>query len=245
MKKLQGIYPRSRIIEFEDPQKLATAGARLLMEAARRACSLKGTFAVALSGGSTPRGMHRLLAGEPYRSRIPWKATHLFWGDERCVPQSDPASNYRTAQKDFLERLELPPGHIHPIPGHLPPWEAARIYEEELWRYFNLYEEGRPILDLVFLGVGMDGHTAGLFPHDPALEERAALVTATFGGSPPLPRVTMTLPILNSARLVVFLVSGHDKAPILKTVFRKKRAQLPAQRILPKSGSLIWLVAAH
>ena len=197
---------------------------------------------VALSGGSTPRAMHRLLAEEPHCSDIPWKETHIFWVDERCVPVDDPASNYGLAKKDFLHRIPIPIEQIHPMPGGVPPEEGAKKYQEEMEVFFQKGEEGFPLFDLIFLGMGKDGHTASLFPGKPSVVTSERWVAVVKGGDPDVYRLTLTYDVLNQAREIYFLVSGVGKAPIVKTVIEDKDAHLPSQKIQPMSGSLTWLL---
>jgi 6-phosphogluconolactonase len=233
---------KTDIIIADGPEDLAIRGADIFRATARKAVEAKGRFTVVLSGGTTPRPMHRRLGEEPYRSDIPWSQTHVFWGDERCVPVDDPASNYGTAKKDFLDGLPLPRQQIYPMPGGPIPGEGADAYQQTLRAFFNLAPGQVPVFDLIYLGVGADGHTASLFPGDEALKERDRLVAAVRGGDPRLDRLTMTLPVLNRARKVVFSVSGRQKAEILEAVTKKHIEGPPVQRILPDHGTLIWLL---
>jgi 6-phosphogluconolactonase len=212
------------------------------MEAAERSVRRRGRFVAALSGGSTPREMHRLLAREPYLSGIPWEHTHLFWVDERCVPWSHVASNYGAARRDFLDRLPLRPGQIHPMPSGSLPDEGASQYEVELRTFFQTRPGECPVFDLILLGMGPDGHTASLFPDHPALSETERPVLAVKGGDPDVSRLTLTYPLINQARKLVFLVSGRSKAGAVKAVLQEKDPRLPAQRVRPAPGGLVWLL---
>lgn len=233
---------QGEIIIRDTPSQAAVAAADLFAATARERASDKGFFAVAVSGGSTPRPMHRLLAEEPLRSDVPWDKTHIFWVDERCVSFEDPASNYGTARKDFLEKVPIPAGQIHPMPVEIPPEEGACNYQDKMSSFFQLENKEFPSFDLIFLGLGTDGHTASLFPGQRALEERERLVVAVKGGDPYVNRLTMTLPVLNRARQIVFLVSGKEKAETLRTVFEGNQARLPAQKIHALDGKLTWLL---
>jgi 6-phosphogluconolactonase len=221
---------------------LARAGAQHIMEIAGRALLDRGRFSVTLSGGSTPKGAYALLAGVP----LDWERIHIFWSDERCVPPDHPDSNYRMASAAFLERVGIPPGNIHRVQGELSPEQAAAAYEQDLRAFCG--SQGFPVFDLVLLGLGEDGHTAALFPGSPAVQERQRWVVAVEHRQPPPPlvdRVTLTLPVINAARQVTFLVSGSDKAQRLEQVFSSRESErdmLPAQLVQPMRGNLLWLV---
>lgn len=232
----------SRILIKQDISRLAAAGAALFTESARESVLKRGRFAAAVSGGSSPRPMYRLLAEEPYVRDIPWNRSHLFWADERCVPQKDPASNYGAAKGEFLDKVPVPKAQVHPMPGEDPPEKGALAYQNELKSFFHAEEGGRPVFDLVILGIGTDGHTASLFPGQTALEEKGKWVVTVKGGDPDVHRLTLTLPVLNAARRVICLVSGRRKAEIMKKIFAGGEPLLPALRIQPVSGELIWLM---
>jgi len=236
------MLPKNEIIVKDNPTHLAQTAATIFSGTARTSVSEKERFVVAISGGSTPRTMHRMLAQEPYRSEIPWDKTHIFWVDDRCVPVNDRASNYGAVKKDLLERIPIPGEQIHPMPGEAPPEDGAIKYQGVLMNFFQLEEGQFPIFDLIFLGMGPDGHTASLFPGQRALNEKKRLVVAVKGGSPDVNRLTMTYPVLNRAGQIVFLVSGKGKCEILKTAFENREARLPAQKIRPINGGLIWLL---
>lgn len=222
-----------------DSDALTRAAADLFAAEAQAALQAKERFAVALSGGSTPRALYQLLADTP----LAWENIHLFWGDERCVPPDHADSNYRMTAESLLNRIAIPPENIHRIQGELPPEEAALRYEDELRRFFA----DAPRFDLILLGLGDDGHTASLFPDSPALHERTRWVAAVPHAAPPLPlvpRVTLTLPVLNAARQVLFLVSGAGKAQRLAEVLRAPTASplLPASMVRPGHGDILWMM---
>ncbi len=232
----------TEIIIKENPMHLAQTGAELFTSVAQASVKERGCFSVAVSGGTTPRLMHRLLAEEPYCTKTPWNKTSLFWVDERCVPVTDDGSNYGAAKIDLLEKVPLPVAKIYPMPVEMPPDEGAVEYQKVIQNSFQLGEGQFPVFDLIFLGIGPDGHTASLFPGQSALEEKRRLVIAVKGGIPNVSRLTMTYPTLNQARQLVILVSGKGKAAVLKTLFEHKQARLPAGRIKPTNGTLIWLI---
>jgi 6-phosphogluconolactonase len=231
---------RPQVLLVADAAALAeTAAQRLLarVQGAQRA-------AVCLTGGSSPLGLYRLLAEDPWRSKLPWDRVHWFMGDDRFVPESDPLSNMGAAKRVFLDRVPAPRQSIHPIPTDTNnPETAARRYEEELERFYGAerLDPARPLFDLVLMGLGPDGHTASLFPHSPALEENRRWVVGIIkaGMEPFVPRVTLTFPALAATREMLFLVDGASKRPILKRVLAGE--DLPAHRAYAQ-GDLVWLV---
>jgi 6-phosphogluconolactonase len=233
---------KPEIIITEDPIQLAERGANIFRSTAKDRVKQTNLFTVAISGGSTPRDMHKLLAEEPYRSGIPWNKTHIFWVDERCVGVDDPASNFGLAKKDFLERVPIPPEQIHPMPGEFPPEEGAKNYQREMEKVFQTKEEDLPVFDLIFLGMGKDGHTASLFPGAKSSHCPGRWVIVVKGGNPNVYRLTLTYDVLNRAKRVCFLVSGKEKAPIVKTFLENRDGRLPAQKIQPVKGKLTWLL---
>jgi 6-phosphogluconolactonase len=232
--------PKKQTIVVLDTGDLASRAVELFKAAAEASVERTGRFVVALSGGSTMRGMHRLLAVPPTLTSVPWVQTHLFWADERCVPAGDCDSNFGTAWKDMLRYLPLPRDNIHRVRGSLSPEEAAEEYELRLNRFFQLAVGEYPVFDLVVLGMGKDGHTASLFPGQRALYEETRLAVAVKGGSPDVHRVTLTYPVLNQARQIVFLVTGKEKAETLKRL--DSEPELPAARIKPLRGDVTWLL---
>ena len=230
------------IIVEPDANALSRKGAAIFTQVAAESVALRGCFVVAISGGSTPRPMHRLLCEEPCLSTIPWSGTHIFWVDERCVPVDDPASNYGAARVDFVDKLPIPGNQIHPMPVDLVPEEGATAYQRELFHFSQLQPSKIPVLDLICLGIGTDGHTASLFPGQGSLMEKKRLIVPVTGGHPQVSRLTMTFPLLNHAREIVFLVSGQGKAPIIKAILEGTSRRFPAQMIQPLNGSLTWLL---
>jgi len=226
---------------FDDAESLSRAAADLFVEQASRAVQARGRFTVALSGGRTPRRTYALLAADPRREKTSWPDVHVFWGDERCVPPDDPRSNARMAWKTLLDHVPVRWGQIHPIDGETVPDAAADAYERLLRR--ELADSGGR-LDLVFLGLGEDGHTASLFPGRPLPADGARWVAAVPADGRETDRVTMTPGLINAARMVVFLVMGRAKASILDAVVGDTAdpRQLPARLIRPHPGRLIWMV---
>jgi 6-phosphogluconolactonase len=233
---------KSEIIIESTPTSMSLRAADIFQAAATECISKKGNYIVALSGGSTPRKTHRRLAQEPYRSKISWSKTHIFWVDERCVPINHPGSNFGAAKQDFLDRLPIPKDHIHTMISHGIPEKDAVRYENKLKSIVQLDETGLPLFDFIFLGIGTDGHTASLFPDKFCFNDSHELVAVVKGGHPNVTRLTLTYPVLNRAECIVFLVSGKNKASIIKAVVGERRNEFPAHRIQPINGKLIWLL---
>jgi len=227
---------------FKDVEGLSHEAANLFAQQAEKAIEHRGRFLVVLNGGSTPARLFQLLATE-YREKIDWDKVHIFWGDERCVPPDDPGSNYRQAQEAFLSHVSIPEVNIHRIKGELDPVDASRDYALVL-KEFATSTFDFPRFDLVYLGMGEDGHTASLFPGSPVDVSGPTLpVTAQYQDRP-ANRVTLTQLVLNQARTVAFMATGEKKAVTLAEVMsdRYNPELYPAQRIEPKDGRLIWLV---
>ncbi len=203
------------------------------------AVAKSGRFAVALSGGSTPRHLYQLLAASPYREAFPWARTHWFWGDERFVPPDNPDSNYRMVREAMLSHVPAPPENIHPIPTeNLTPAASAAAYERELQSFYGepVLRADRALFDVTFLGLGPEGHTASLFPGTAILKERTHWVGAVIGAKAE-PRITLTYPALESSGDVAFIVAGKDKQPVLGQLFGGDE-QLPAAHVHPVNGGL-------
>ena len=226
---------------FEDRETLARAAAALFAEQAQRSVAAHDRFAVLLAGGETPRRTYQLLMQLPYRSRVPWGKVHLFWGDERCVPPDDPRSNQFMVRSALLDGLPQQPELVHPICGDLPPQRAADDYQAELIRYFD---GEAPRFDLALLGLGADGHTASLLPGSAALSEQVRWTAVTRRLEEAFSRVTLTVPIINQSAIVLFLVTGPDKAAVLGNILNGSTVTppYPAQLIQPLSGDLRWFV---
>jgi 6-phosphogluconolactonase len=222
-----------------------TALAGHWVAAAAKAIEARGRFCVALAGGSTPRGLYARLAGADFAGRVDWDRVYVFFGDERCVPPGDAQSNYRMAQDSLLTHVPLAPVHVFRLRGEDTPERAAEDYELGLRRFFGT-EDGPPAFDLVLLGLGADGHTASLFPGTPALEERSRWVAAVKPAGPGPWRLSLTLPVINAAREIAFLVAGEGKTEVLATLLEGgARAQaLPAQGVRAAHGETRFWVDA-
>jgi 6-phosphogluconolactonase len=222
----------------DDQQTLARLAADWLVETLN---SLPGELRIALSGGSTPKELYRLLASDPYRDRMPWRRLSLFWGDERFVPHDSPQSNYRMVQQTLLRNAPISPARVHPMPVDGTPAQAALAYEAELKGVYGAdrLDDSRPLFDVTLLGLGTDGHTCSLLPGQPVLEERQHWVAAVMSGREE-PRVTLTYPAIESSRVIAFMVSGADKAQAVKAV-RSGNFDLPAARIRAR-GDVVWFL---
>lgn len=232
---------RGELIVVADANAMARAAAE------RISAHLQGRdrrFAICLTGGTSPEGLYALLATEPYREAWPWKRIHVFWGDDRYVPQDDRLSNSGAARRLLLEHVPIPSGNIHAIPtSAASPQEAARQYEAELRRFYGAerLDPTRPMFDVVLMGVGSDGHTASLFPGQASLAEKERWVVGVSeaGLAPFVARVTLTCPALAATREMLFLVDGDGKRQVMTQVLAG--ADLPATRAYAW-GNLVWLV---
>ena len=226
-----------------DAAELARVAARRFVDWAWQSIAKDGNFSVALSGGSTPRDLYRLLASPEFRAQVDWPRLHLFWGDERAVPPESSESNYGMARRELLLRVPIPPSNVHRMEAEDPNiGRAAHNYEATLRQFLPLDDRGFPRFHLILLGLGPDGHTASLFPGSKLLRETSWVST------PLVPklgtrRMTLTLPVLEAARRVVFLVAGAEKAFILREVLCERRdPPLPAQMVKPREGERLFLV---
>lgn len=243
------VVPMSLVVRaYPDLGSLSRAAAESLVALAHRAVAERGRFAVALAGGTTPRLLYALLANK-YREQIPWPQVHLFWGDERCVPPDHSESNFAMVSQSLISKVPVPPENIHRIPAEVaPPEKAAEAYEQTLRECFHpLVREGSFFsFDVALLGVGADGHTASLFPGDPILEERERWVAAVLAppSSPPRRRITLTLPVINRANHVFFLVSGAGKRAAVRSILdtpEKAIKLYPAAMVRPRQ-QVVWFI---
>lgn len=244
---------------YPNIHELSRAAAAFICELAKGFVSKQGIVTIVLSGGNTPRTLYEDLARSPFDSVVPWRQIHLFWGDERCVPADSPDSNFFMAYQTLISKVPVPSRNIHRIPGEVEsPEEAAEAYEQALRDFFRqLRNNGThplssgesdllPFFDLMLLGVGKDGHTASLFPGEDVLDEKERWVAAVSSqnAKAPLDRITLTLPVINRASLVVFLVSGPGKKQTVRAILddQEKASQLyPAARVKPR-GPVIWFI---
>lgn len=226
------------------PQELFQTAADEVIHAATEAIAARGRFTIALSGGSTPKSLFTLIAANASTS-LPWDKVFFFWGDERHVGPADAESNYRMANESILSKIPVPPANIFRMLTENPDaCAAADAYEQTLRKFFEVPAGKFPRFDLILLGMGPDGHTASLFPETAALREKSRFVVANWVEKMQTSRITLTLPVLNAARLVVFLVSGIDKAPVLHEVLEGKGPdeKYPSKLVHPTDGKLIWFV---
>ena len=230
----------------ENGEAVSRIAAEMLTDMVTEKLVSKESFTVALSGGSTPKNMFAILANDAALcDRMPWDRVHFFWGDERHVPPDHTDSNFRMTNEAMLSRVPVPSDNIHRIQAENPDaGQAAEDYEQELQRFFKLEAGQLPIFDCVFLGMGPDGHTASLFPGTKALHERQRLVVSNWVDKFQTYRITLTTPVLNHADVVIFLVSGEEKAEPLRQVLEgeKQTERFPSQLIEPTHGKLLWLV---
>jgi 6-phosphogluconolactonase len=235
--------PGTDTVVLPTRESAMTAAALAIVAAAKAAIDARGRFLLVLSGGSTPKALYTLLATPPYSSRLDWSRTHVFWGDERCVPPEDPASNFRMAREALLDHVPVPAEQLHRMRGEDDPVRAAAAYEAVLR---GLFPDGATRFDLVLLGMGDNGHTASLFPGLAAVRETVRPVVAEYVPEVSMWRLTLTPPAINAAAKVMFLVVGHDKAAMLKQVLSGPRDpnRLPAQAIAPVRGELTWILDA-
>ena len=212
-----------------------------IYEAIRRTLKEKTQCCIVLSGGQTPRNVYRRMGLDETNTLIDWNRVQVFFSDERAVPPDDPQSNYGMVQREWISHIPVPRSHVHRIQGELNPKSAARTYEQEIRKIF---EHDPVVFDLVLLGVGEDGHTASLFPGTNAVLEKEALVTSTFVQQFKNGRVTLTVPVLNAAREIIFLAAGRKKASIVRRILEEDTPdiELPASLIQPPQGTLCWMI---
>ncbi|EGO63945.1 6-phosphogluconolactonase [Acetonema longum] len=229
---------------YQNLEDLSQVAAAAVSQAARRCVEDKGYFTLVLAGGNTPRTLYRILAEQ--ESQIPWPRVYIFWGDERFVPPNHDDSNYRMAHQTLLSRVKIPSGQVYPVPTETAtPEQAADAYEARIKTVMTQLDSPGlkwPVFDFILLGVGADGHTASLFPGDPSLNETRRWVCGARGPNG-APRVTLTLPVLNAARQVLFLATGADKQRVIGEILSpeaKNMPHYPAQRV--RGDNAAWLL---
>ncbi len=230
---------------FPDSEALSQEAARQFESLSRECVGERAVFSAALSGGSTPRRLYELLAGPGFSSGIPWHRVRLFQVDERCVPPEHPDSNYRMIREALLDRAPVPSASFHRLAAELPHREATcREYAQEMARVLGSKGREAPGLDLIYLGMGPCGHTASLFPGSAALDERNLWIVPNYVPKLAACRLTMTFPVLNAARRIIFLVAGAEKAETLRQVVQGPRQTelYPAQGVQPRKGRVSWYV---
>jgi 6-phosphogluconolactonase len=231
------------IAVYPDLDAISAKAAQYVMRVASEAIVTRGRFTLALSGGNTPRKLYGLLGSEPYLSQVDWNLVEIFWSDERCVPPDDVESNYRMAHETLLSHISTPAAQVHRMPADQPDRDAAALaYTQEMQRTFGT--DGIPSFDLIQLGMGPEGHTASLFPHQPSLRESQRLVMPVSVPKPPPDRLTFTPPLLNAARNVLFLATGADKVEAWHAVVEGpyNPDDYPAQVVRPAHGEVVWMV---
>ena len=236
--ELMSSDPQVRV--FPSTEELFRAAAETFCRIGSEAIRQRERFTVALSGGSTPRGLHQQLA-TTFSSQLPWDKVFFFWGDERHVPPDFPESNFRMAKETLLSKLPVSADHVLRMPGEVPDAnQGAGLYEQTLREFFHLAPGQTPRFDFVLLGIGGDGHTASLFPGTKALEESQHLVVGNWVEQHSTWRITLTYPVLNNAANVMFLVEGGGKAGIVSKALKDPSANFPCQRVRPENGNLMW-----
>lgn len=228
---------------YPDIDTLSQQAAQYVVRIANESIAARGRFMLALSGGTTPRKLYSLLGSEPYSDQIDWKLVHIFWGDERCVSPDNPDSNFFMAQEVLLSKIAIPAFQVHRMPADQPDRDAAsQEYSMEMQRAFGTQEI--PVFDLIQLGMGPEGHTASLFPHQASLQENQRLVMPVSVPKPPPDRLTFTPPLLNAARNILFLVTGSEKADALQAVLEGayQPENYPAQIVRPPNGEVVWML---
>ncbi|HET6994573.1 MAG TPA: 6-phosphogluconolactonase [Chitinophagaceae bacterium] len=210
---------------WKDHETMSLAAAHFFVAACHRVIAKQGKFSVALSGGNTPKRLYELLASNELSKNIPWKKVFLFWSDERFVSHSSPDSNYNMVKKSLLDKIDIPPKNIFPVPVTGDPGQNARQYEATIRKFFA---NKSPAFDWLLLGTGNDGHTASLFPNTPVLIENRQLIKQVWIADKQSWRITFTFPLINKASQIIFLVSGKEKSKVVSAVFNK-----PVKKIYP------------
>jgi 6-phosphogluconolactonase len=223
---------------WKDHEAMSLAAAHFFVAACHQAVHKKGKFTVALSGGTTPKRMYEILASAEFSRNIPWKKVFLFWSDERFVIHTSPDSNYNMANKSLLDKIDIPPKNIFPVPVTGDPGQNARQYEMTIRKFFR---EKQIAFDWLLLGTGKDGHTASLFRNAPVLIENKRLIKQVWVEEKQSWRITFTYPLINRAKQIIFLVSGKEKAGVVNAVFGKPQRKIyPVQYVNPERS--LWVI---
>ena len=244
---IRNILPREirpGVFVCPDAESVARAASRYFVEWAWQAIARHNVFRVALSGGSTPRAFYRCLASEEYRLQVDWAKVYIYWSDERAVPSTDPESNYKMAREELLLRVPIPPGNVHRMEAERPEiGRAAEVYEDLLRSEFERDDRGFPRFDLILLGMGGDGHTASIFPGTRSIRGTSRWVSTPWVPLLGKRRMTLTLPVINAAHRVLFLIAGAEKAETLRDALeRPLDPPLPAQLVVVPEGTRMFLV---
>ncbi len=223
---------------WKDHEAMSLAAAHFFVAACHQAIAKNGKFSVALSGGNTPKRFYEILASTEFNKNIPWKKVFIFWSDERFVIQTSPDSNYNMVRKSLLDKIDIPPKNIFPVPVTGDPEQNARQYEATVKRFFA---NKQAAFDWVLLGTGNDGHTASLFPNTPVLIENRRLIKQVWLQDKQSWRITFTYALINRAKQIIFLVSGKEKRPVINAVFNKPAKKIyPVQYVSPKKS--LWII---
>ncbi|MGB6431592.1 MAG: 6-phosphogluconolactonase [Candidatus Acidiferrales bacterium] len=236
------ILPGVRVCR--DAEALTRVAARQFVDWAWQSIAREGKFCVALSGGHTPLGMYSLLATAEYRAQVDWPRVYLFWGDERAVPPDNPESNYGAVRRELLLKVPIPPANVHRMEAESPNiGRAAHEYEEILRKNLELDDRGFPRFHLIMLGMGTEGHTASLFPGSRTLRHTSRWVSTPLVAKLGARRMTLTLPVLDAAERILFLITGSDKAELVKQVIEgATEPPVPAQMVQPRNGDRYFLL---
>jgi 6-phosphogluconolactonase len=224
-------------VRIQRTRQFVPDAVELIRQAAERAVEERGLFRLGLAGGNTPKAVYEALATSS--KSLPWERVQITFGDERCVPPGDSASNYRMANEALLSKVSIPEGNVFRIRGEIDPLEAAQEYEARLSAVASRFGEAIYAHDLLLLGLGEDGHTASLFPESPALLETQRWITPARGPKPPPQRVSFTFPLINAARQIAFLVNDPSKESVIQSVLQ---GSYPAAKVQPTSGGIVWLI---
>ncbi len=229
------------ITTWKDPETLAVAAAHFFVAECHRCLAKKGSFVVALSGGNTPKRLYQVLASTDFSRNIPWEKVFICWSDERFVTYADKESNYRMVKENLLDHISIPPNNIFPVPVNGTAKKAAKEYESSIREFFGTKKVK---FDWLLLGIGDDGHTASLFPGTSILHERKRLVKEVWLEQKQSWRISFTLPLINKAAQIIFLVSGKEKAIVVSDIIQHKKIKpaYPAQLIKPVSGNIHWMI---
>jgi len=232
---------KKNIHVYPDKKALITATAEKIIYSIEQSVKDNGLCNIALTGGNTPRDLYSMLATDTYKKRVDWNCVHLFWGDERTVPPENPDSNFGMARQTLLKHIKLPQDNIHRIKGEITPEDAAKEYSSLIHGHFK---EAPPRFDLILLGLGEDGHIASLFPGTAAIEENIKTVVAVFVPKLDTWRISLTLPVINTAKEIMFLVSGSSKSKIMQQIMNieEPAKDVPATLVNPKDGTVHWLL---
>ena len=225
---------------FNSPEEFQKGCTNYIVNIILECINSYGRCTIALSGGSTPKSIYKLLGSVEYLSRIPWENIYLFWGDERCVPPFDPDNNFKMVDETLTSKVPIPSQNIFRIHSEETPLEAANDYENTLRSFFS--NNTFPSFDIMLLGLGEEGHTASLFPGSTAMDENQRWVVSTYVEKLKAYRITLTFPVINSAKHIIFLVAGSNKAEILKNIFADDQNNIPAKKVRPNNGKLTWLL---